>query len=62
MNIGFIVFFLIIIGLFILSIFLVVNAIKARNEEFPGKDMLSGKSSNDHDRSQGLPPESIQVE
>jgi hypothetical protein len=60
MNIGFIVLFLIIIGLFILSIFLVVNGIKGRHEEPSGKDVLFGKSSNGHDRPQALSSESIQ--
>ena len=60
MNTGFIFFCLIVIGLFIFSVFLVVKGIRGRNEELSGKDVLFGKSSNGHDRPQALPPESIQ--
>ncbi len=65
-NIGLIVSLLIIIGffigLFMLSVFLIVNGIRDRKEGPSGKDRLSGKSSNDHDGSQPLPPEYTQFQ
>jgi hypothetical protein len=45
---AFIVFVLIVIGLFIFSVFLAISGIRRRNEKPSKKDVLSGKSSKDH--------------
>ena len=65
-SIGFGVFCLIMFGFFMLCVFSVAKgirrAIRDRKVELSGKDVLSAKSSNDHDPPQALPPEYTQVQ